>query len=113
MLFFIALVYENHFSLVSTGLGSKRRRRTNLEEHVVGCHGELAGVDHQAFNEQGEEAVTQHDLRFPPDQDIRRSWVSQLTSVLARPLFRKYLDINVEKFHNCNFFYFKGMLKSY
>lgn len=52
-------------------------QRTDLEEHVVGCHGELAGMEHQAFSEQGEEAVTQHDLRFPPDQDVRRSKVSQ------------------------------------
>lgn len=52
-------------------------QRTDLEEHVVGCHGELSGVEHQAFGEQGEKAMTQHDLRFPPDQDIRRSNVSQ------------------------------------
>lgn len=50
---------------------------TDLKEHVVGCHSELAGVEHQTFSEQREEAVTQHDLRFPPDRDIRRSKVSE------------------------------------
>lgn len=50
---------------------------TDLKERVVGCHSELAGVEHQAFSEQREEAVTQHDLRFPPDRDIRRSKVSE------------------------------------
>lgn len=68
---------EDHFSPVSTGLECVRMQQTDLEEHVVGCHSELAGVEHQAFSEQGEEAVTQHDLRFPPDQDIKRSKVSQ------------------------------------
>lgn len=60
---------------------------TDLEEHVVCCHGELAGVEHQAFSEQGEEAVTQHDLRFPPDQDIRTSKGSQSTPISSRPPF--------------------------
>lgn len=52
-------------------------QRTDLKEHVVGRHAELAGVEHQALNEQGEEAMTQHNFRFPPDQDIRRSKVNQ------------------------------------
>lgn len=47
-----------------------RKAAPNLEEHVVGRHGELAGVQHQAFGEQREEAVAHHDLRFPPDQDM-------------------------------------------
>lgn len=51
--------------------------KTDLEEHVVGRHGELARVEHQAFSQQREQAVTQHDLGFPPNQDIRRSKVSQ------------------------------------
>ena len=56
----------DHFCLVSAGLECERRP-TDLKEHVVGCHGELVGVEHQAFSEQGEEAVTQHNLRFPPN----------------------------------------------
>lgn len=36
-------------------------QRTDLKEHVVGRHAELAGVEHQALNEQGEEAMTQHN----------------------------------------------------
>lgn len=83
------VVCEDHFSLVSTGLEREHRQSTDLKKHVVGCHGELVGVEHQAFSEQGEEAVTQHDLSFPPDQDIRRSKVSQKTSVFSRPLFRE------------------------
>lgn len=47
-----------------------RKAGPNLEEHVVGRHGELAGVQHQALREQGEEAVAHHDLRFSPDQDV-------------------------------------------
>lgn len=58
-------------SPVSTGLGWMYMQETDLKEHVVGCHSELAGVEHQAFSEQGEEAIIQHDLRFPPEEDIR------------------------------------------
>lgn len=47
-----------------------RKAGPNLEEHVVGRHGELARVQHQALREQGEEAVAHHDLRFSPDQDV-------------------------------------------
>lgn len=50
---------------------------TDLKQDVVGCHSELVGVEHQAFSEKGEEAITQHDLRFPPNQDIRRLKVSE------------------------------------
>lgn len=47
-----------------------RKAAPNLKEHVVGRHGELARVQHQAFAEQREEAVAHHDLRFPPDQNM-------------------------------------------
>lgn len=56
-------------------------QRTDLEKHVVGCHGEVVGVEHQAFSEQGKQAMTQHDLSFPPDQDINRSKVGQSVNI--------------------------------
>ncbi len=70
---YVTVAYEDQFGPVSRGLECVRRQMTDLKEHVVGCHGELARVEHQAFSEQGEEAMTQHDLSFPPGQDIRRS----------------------------------------
>lgn len=48
----------------------RKRRRTDLIEHVVRRHAELIGVEHQAFGEQREQAVAQHDLSFPPDWHI-------------------------------------------
>ena len=44
------------------GKEETREGLTDLEEHVVGCHAELVGVQHQSLVEQGEEPVTQHDL---------------------------------------------------
>lgn len=70
-------MYRKIKTLKCTGLESECGPITDLEEHIVGCHGELVGVEHQAFSEQREETVTQHDLRFPPDQDIGRPKVSQ------------------------------------
>ncbi len=64
------------FQSVSAGLECVCMQGTDLEQHIVGCHGEVAGVEHQAFSEQREEAMTQHDLSFSPDQDIRKSKVS-------------------------------------
>lgn len=40
---------------------------TDLKQHVVSGHGALAGVEHQAFSQQGEESRTQHNLGFPPE----------------------------------------------
>lgn len=65
---FYVILYQNNFSRVNPG---QNIQETHLKEYVVGCHTELTGVKHQAFSEQGEQAMTQHDLRFPPDQDIR------------------------------------------
>lgn len=65
-----------HFCFASGGL-ERECRLTDLKEHIVRCHGELAGVEHQAFSEQREEAVTQHNLRLSPNQNIRRSKVYQ------------------------------------
>lgn len=70
-------VFEDRFSPVSTGLERVCMQGTDLEEHIVGRHGEGVGVKHQTLSEQREEAMTQHDLSFPPDQDIGRSKVSQ------------------------------------
>lgn len=47
-------------------------RQTDLKQGVVGCHGERVGVEHQAFGKQREKAVSQHDLRLPPDQGVRK-----------------------------------------
>lgn len=47
-------------------------QHTDLKKHIVHCHGEVAGVEHQAFGEQGEQAVTQHDLCFPPDRNDKK-----------------------------------------
>lgn len=33
-------------------------QHTDLKKHIVHCHGEVAGVKHQAFGEQGEQAMT-------------------------------------------------------
>ena len=41
---------------------------TDLKQRVVGCHGDLATVEHQPLAEQREEAVTEHDLCLPPGQ---------------------------------------------
>lgn len=46
----------------------RQRGQTDLVEHVVGRHGELAEVEHQTFTHQGEQTMTQHDLRFSPDR---------------------------------------------
>lgn len=48
---------------------------TDLKQHVIGRHGALAGVEHQAFSQQREKSKTRQNLRFPPERDISRSKV--------------------------------------
>ena len=38
----------------------KHTQREYLKEHVVGCHGDGAAVEHHAVGEQREEVVRQH-----------------------------------------------------
>lgn len=81
-------------------------RHTDLKKHIVGCHGELAGVEHQAFGEQGEQAVTQHDLRFPPDRDDKKvKGRSAVVGICSNCYIRKGDNPNLYHFtemHNQN-----------
>lgn len=45
------------FHSASTSLRANGQH-TDLKKHIVHCHGEVAGVKHQAFGEQGEQAMT-------------------------------------------------------
>ena len=63
-------------------------RGTDLKEHVVRCHGKVGGVQHQAFGEQREKAVAEHDLRLPPVPGIRGRRSERLNIDLATVLPR-------------------------
>lgn len=69
-----------------------RKSGPDLEQHVVGGHGELAGVQHQALAEQREEAVAHHDLGFPPARDkMEIRSVSKTVEYLEVSFFYYYL----------------------
>lgn len=66
-------MYKYEFSILFFS-DKKRRGQTDLIEHVVCRHGELAEVEHQAFSHQGEQTMTQHDLGFSPDRGSKEQF---------------------------------------
>lgn len=40
---------------------------SDLEQDIVGGHGELSGVQEEPFSQERKQTVTQHHLRLPPE----------------------------------------------